>query len=612
MTNQPNVVLSRTLKIIQINVNSIISISKRYSLNKFIELHKPDIVLLSETKLNKRHKLCITDYNVVRNDRPNSRGGGIAILIRNDISHKEIVRHSFQDSQILEISIISIPMGNNKTLFVISAYYPAGNNSSGFETDLTQVFVDLNIQDLDNFYILGGDLNSKRTEWGNTHNNTKGNALKNWLSENEMTFRCKLYASSTASYPRTESFLDLFIIDSRIRVNSENDTLNCIETLPYDSDHEALILTASMTNNQLFDLFKAIPEAKYNYKSTNWNKFQKSVTNKTDDKLIVPNHYNLTNSEIDQFLELTNSIIIDSIEEVIPTFRNSKFPISNRMIEKLHKEKSRLLTIVKRHNRLENSVPEPELLVIKATLKRIRKLIRDNLIIAMNRNFEKNLSAINSKQSADMFSKIRKNFKGIDEVDISELRMPVNSRDIIEKANVDHSVLQLDNDQNYIIRNESDIANTIGAYFQSIHSPKDIDETNSSQLRVMNTFNEFLHSKNTYESNNSTVTTFTEQKRANALTIEQTDSLFVTCDTLLGIFRNLRNKVSYGLDKIPYIVLKNLPDKMKQDYCTIFNNIINNSYYPTAWKKAKVIVIPKKAKTQQILKILDQLVYCLI
>ena len=29
-------------------------------------------------------------------------------------------------------------------------------------------------------------------------------------------------------------------------------------------------------------------------------------------------------------------------------------------------------------------------------------------------------------------------------------------------------------------------------------------------------------------------------------------------------------------------------------YCTLFNNMLNNSYFPKYWKEAKVIAIPKK------------------
>ena len=43
--------------------------------------------------------------------------------------------------------------------------------------------------------------------------------------------------------------------------------------------------------------------------------------------------------------------------------------ISNTIIRKLHKEKSQLLTIIKKHHRLEHVLPDSTLNLFKAKLK---------------------------------------------------------------------------------------------------------------------------------------------------------------------------------------------------------------------------------------------------
>lgn len=60
--------------------------------------------------------------------------------------------------------------------------------------------------------------------------------------------------------------------------------------------------------------------------------------------------------------------------------------------------------------------------------------------------------------------------------------------------------------------------------------------------------------------------------------------------------RNLPNKTSAGIDEVPTMVLKHLPPKVIKDYTTIFNNAINQQYFPIARKKAKAIPIYKKGK----------------
>lgn len=65
------------LKIIQLNINSLISKVKQHELQEFLKLHKPDILLLNETKLNYNNTRLFQNYEFVRSDRINGEGGGL-------------------------------------------------------------------------------------------------------------------------------------------------------------------------------------------------------------------------------------------------------------------------------------------------------------------------------------------------------------------------------------------------------------------------------------------------------------------------------------------------------------------------------------------------------
>lgn len=69
----------KKLKIISINVNSIVKNQRRASLMQLIKAQNPDIIFLSETKLNNTHVLKFKDYNIIRNDRKAQHIGGIVI-----------------------------------------------------------------------------------------------------------------------------------------------------------------------------------------------------------------------------------------------------------------------------------------------------------------------------------------------------------------------------------------------------------------------------------------------------------------------------------------------------------------------------------------------------
>lgn len=78
------------MKIIALNVNSLVSLSKRSELSIFLNRHNPLALLLSETKLNKKHKIIFNGYNIIRTDRGLGSGGGTAIVLKNNIKYELI------------------------------------------------------------------------------------------------------------------------------------------------------------------------------------------------------------------------------------------------------------------------------------------------------------------------------------------------------------------------------------------------------------------------------------------------------------------------------------------------------------------------------------------
>ena len=105
----------KELKIIALNVNSIIRHTRRANLKEFIGKTNPDILLLNETKLNKNYKVAFDGYNMARNDRPaDQRGGGTATLIKK----------AFQiPNLLLEATVIKIKCGPQKFCSLL-AYMP--------------------------------------------------------------------------------------------------------------------------------------------------------------------------------------------------------------------------------------------------------------------------------------------------------------------------------------------------------------------------------------------------------------------------------------------------------------------------------------------------------
>lgn len=206
----------KKIKIITINVNSIIKNQRRASLLNLIKMQNPDIILLNETKLGKSHVMRFEQYAVIRNDRNEDHpGGGTAILIKKSIKFSFVTLPEKDKGKILENTIIKLNTITNEAIFIIAAYARCGAQKE-FIPELKRVFHLLKLSNLENYYILAGDLNAKHTSWKNINNNARGISLKKWIDENSITHRIRLLCSRYPSYPNGNSHLDIVIADSRI------------------------------------------------------------------------------------------------------------------------------------------------------------------------------------------------------------------------------------------------------------------------------------------------------------------------------------------------------------------------------------------------------------
>ena len=95
-------------------------------------------------KLNSKHELNFNNYQYIRKDRPNTNlGGGTGIFIRNGIEFQKITKNTVLSLKVLELCIIKIPLSSGKSLFIILAYYPSGNNDSFLYIELQNHFESL-------------------------------------------------------------------------------------------------------------------------------------------------------------------------------------------------------------------------------------------------------------------------------------------------------------------------------------------------------------------------------------------------------------------------------------------------------------------------------------
>ena len=109
-------------KVVLLNVNSVVSRQKRHDLTNFLSVHKPNLLLLTESKLHPRHKLHIPNYTTFRSNRVDRPGGGTAILVANPLDAQRVyIPNTIAPS--MELTVVSIATPSSIT-FLGSLYCP--------------------------------------------------------------------------------------------------------------------------------------------------------------------------------------------------------------------------------------------------------------------------------------------------------------------------------------------------------------------------------------------------------------------------------------------------------------------------------------------------------
>lgn len=310
-TSKPQGLIT-TLKFMAINANSLQHNVRRFELHKRLEQYNPDIVLISETKLNSSHCILSHKYEVIRTDRLNfKQGGGTAILIKNHINHQVIRYQSSLKNEILEFTIIQLLQNtdSNKKIFVISSY-ATNSNRKTFIQELDDVLQRLDLSNADHFFILAGDLNARRMEWGDTADNQRGKFLRTWEAESIDAYRASIYTTDVASF-KTGSFLDVCISNVTLTGLTSK---NKITTADYDSDHRALLFTAILPHEVQTGADIQIPRR--NLRAIKWKKFEKTLNNEYTQELA--NDKNLTIEEIDDGITNLTSALVNTINKTAP------------------------------------------------------------------------------------------------------------------------------------------------------------------------------------------------------------------------------------------------------------------------------------------------------
>lgn len=157
------------------NANGILQ--RRAEIELFLNHHKIDILLISETHFTDRNFFRIPHYKSYFTCHPDNRAhAGTAIIIRSNISHFEMEPFSTDHLQATSIQV----NGFHGDLTISAAYCPPRHK-------ITQNQFSTYFTTLGSKFISGGDFNAKHPAWGSRLINPKGRELHKCVVDNHYT-----------------------------------------------------------------------------------------------------------------------------------------------------------------------------------------------------------------------------------------------------------------------------------------------------------------------------------------------------------------------------------------------------------------------------------------
>lgn len=533
--------MNRGLKIQTLNVNSLVSHRKRHELNEHLNTHRPDIILLQETRLKKRHCPKFKDYDLVRDPTDES---GTAILLRSTIQYRHKTNINIPNT---DFTLVEIPT-NNGWMAVCSIYLRYNELTS---EQMDDIFNSLSSYEA---VIVAGDFNARHTAWRNYNINANGACLHNWLLNATDIFQISQFVSRLPSRLNSISYshIDFFLITNNL-INSTLMSNPLLNTIDFESDHKAVEITIGP-----IIIAQKEPLLIKDYSKANWVAFRRQV-NVEIQPIAPPNNINLTSLNIENTILKINNIISIAIDTHIPTIqinRGSCIKPDETTMQLIAEKKS----LRRRYFRGGRRDP-----ILRDQLKAINENIEERLTQGYNNRFI--AKTRNIKKGPTFFKQI-KALSG---------RMSYKTIPILEGTN-----------------SEEESANTMANHFACIHNVCEATRTtsnleNAHDRLIRETFESFnMGSHEPMLQFNSTLT-------ADGLAQHSCDfyKSLATPSYIKNIIKSLHPKASCGHNFLNYKIIKNLPFSYIRAFTIVVNNCLNNGYFPINWKLAIVVPIPK-------------------
>jgi len=179
--------MNTPLRVVLWNANGLSN--HKLEFQTFLDMHKIDIALISETHFTSRTVFKIPHYSKYHTIHPDDTAhGGVAVIFRNSIRHQELLHHQSDKIQAVTIQLDAHPW----PLTISAIYCPRRHAISTDE--YTTLF-----RSLGSRFLIGGDWDAKHTAWGAGIITPKGRNIFDAISN----YNCHYFSAGGPTYRRT-------------------------------------------------------------------------------------------------------------------------------------------------------------------------------------------------------------------------------------------------------------------------------------------------------------------------------------------------------------------------------------------------------------------------
>ena len=532
------VAFDESIKILQWNARGYNANGRLF--RKLVEESEPTIVAVQETflKTNSKH-ITIPGYTAIRKDKTNITNGstnGLALFIDNRLTYQEL-NLNFESKE-LDKQGIQIDTKRFGKINIFNIYNPPRNNSNMI-TSLQSLEQISNKFPQNSIYV--GDFNCHNELWGCNQSDLPSKHLIDWLEDNNL---CILNTGESTRFDihhKTSSAIDLSISSHRLAGHANWEVI--ADTC--GSDHFPVLTTF-----QIEPIMEEIQLPKKFIKDkANWQKFS-NMLSKIEQTDIAHQDANI-------YLEnIQNSLMSAAMDSIPRTSgrpkRRKPNPAWTPRCTEARKASRKAFKDLKA-GRIDKTQ-------YNNTLKNTKKVIQSET----KQHWQEYVSTLNKD------SNIRQVWNKIKSMNGKAKRTQIPT---LVGTNSDDCAQAADN----IATTSKEKAEVLAKTFANASSNKNLDPEHAQYRR-----NFKIEHGNILDDAGPDLGPLNEPFN----NTEMTDALI-----------NKKDSAS-GADQITYYMLKHIPDNFNEILLHFFNQIYATGNFPSNWREATVIPLPKPGKNK--------------